>query len=131
MSSISYKTKWQEASENLTKLGAENAKLRDELATMKDEIIRLNTLLDADPEVRRVRAKFQAEQIVDLAGIARHMKVERYTPQQWRQRKLLPPVDYPEIAEPLWRVTTLLDQFVRPTRRIWYEQPHEELSPAA
>jgi hypothetical protein len=128
--SVSYKTKWQEANDNLSTLAAENDRLRSDVAMMKAEIIRLNALLDGDSKARQLRAQQQAEQIVDLAGIARHMRVERTTPQQWRQRKLLPPVDYPEIAEPLWRVTTLLDQFVRPTRRIWYDDP-EGLSPAA
>jgi hypothetical protein len=61
--------------------------------------------------------------IVDLAGIARHMRVERFTPQQWRQRDLLPPVDFPKLTEPLWYVSTLKAQFVNPTRRIWYDNP--------
>jgi len=130
MGSISYKAKWQEANDNLSRIAAENERLRNETAMMKDEIIRLNALLDGDPHARQIRAQQQAEQIVDLAGIARHMRVERTTPQQWRQRKLLPPVDYPDIAEPLWRVSTLLEKFVRPTRRIWYDEP-EALSPAA
>lgn len=132
MANISYKTKWQEADKALTRIQGENDRLRDENATMKDEIIRLNGLLEADPEIQRARLARHNEQIVDLAGIARHMHVERNTPQQWKQRKLLPPVDFPDIAEPLWYVSTLLEQFVRPTRRIWYDEPDRTaLSPAA
>jgi hypothetical protein len=120
---VSYKTRWQEADKQVQQLQTEAAKLRDEHAAMKDEVIRLNALLAAalDPEVRKAMALRRAEQIVDLAGIARHMRVERFTPQQWRQRKLLPPVDFPKIDEPLWYVTTLLEKFVHPTRRIWYD----------
>jgi hypothetical protein len=69
---------------------------------------------------------------VDLAGIARHMHVERFTPQQWKQRDHLPPVDFPEIREPLWYASTIRERFVIPTRRVWYDVPAEmDLSPAA
>ncbi len=87
---------------------------------------------EASAELERIR------EVVDLAGIARHMRVERFTPQQWRQRGLLPPVDFPEISEPLWYVSTLKKHFVIPTRRIWYDNPEApeeafpaEVSPAA
>lgn len=64
-------------------------------------------------------------QVVDLAGIARHMKVDRLTPQQWRQRGLLPPVDFPEIKEPLWYVSTIKEKFIADSRvpRVWYDDP--------
>jgi hypothetical protein len=55
------------------------------------------------------------------------MRVERYTPQQWRQRGLLPAVDFPEIKEPLWYASTLRDQFAVPSRRVWYDAPGEEV----
>lgn len=86
---------------------------------------------EANAELERTR------QIVDLAGIARHMRVARYTPQQWKQRGHLPPVDFPEISEPLWYASTIIKHFVEPTERIWWDNPDEadiqdeELSPAA
>lgn len=64
--------------------------------------------------------------VVDLAGIARHMRVARYTPQQWQQRGLLPPVDFPEIREPLWLASTLIREFAEPTGRLWYDEPGDE-----
>jgi hypothetical protein len=79
---------------------------------------------EANAELERTR------EIVDLAGIARHMRVARYTPQQWKQRGHLPPVDFPEIAEPLWYVSTIKKGFVEPSGRIWWDNP-DELSPAA
>jgi hypothetical protein len=129
---ISYKTKWQEADQQLIKAWAENARLRGETAAMRGEIARLNALLEADPQVRHAKAAAEAVQIVGLAGIARHMRVARLTPQQWVQRKLLPPPDFPDIAgEPIWLVSTIKEKFVNPTRRVWYDDPDEELSPAA
>lgn len=129
---ISYKTKWQEAEKQIGKLKAENTRLRDDVDTMKDEIIRLNQVLEAAPEVRAAKAQAQAVAVVGLAGIAKHMRVARHTPQQWVQRKLLPPPDFPDIAgEPIWLVTTLKEKFAIPTRRVWYDDPDEELSPAA
>lgn len=74
----------------------------------------------------------QTRQIVDLAGVARHMGVERYTPQQWKQRGLMPPVDFPEIKEPLWYASTIKDHFAGQRGRLWLDSPlGEELSPAA
>lgn len=128
---ISYKTKWQEADAQIGKLKAENNRLRDDVDTMRDEIIWLNQLLEAAPEVRAARAQVEAVQVVGLAGIAKHMRVARHTPQQWVQRRLLPPPDFPDIAgEPIWRVTTLKEKFAVPTRRVWYDNPDDELSPA-
>lgn len=113
----SYKTMWQEATREAERL--------------RDEVARLRALVAASPD-ENARELERTRQIVDLAGIARHMRVERFTPQQWKQRGHLPPVDFPEIAEPLWYVSTLKEKFVYPTRRVWYDDvPAEELSPAA
>ena len=112
----SYKRLWQEANREVERLNAEVERLRTLIAASPDEHLR---------EVERIR------QVVDLAGIARHMNVERFTPQQWKQRDLLPPVDFPEIREPLWYATTVKEQFAIPTRRVWYDILSEELSPAA
>lgn len=76
-------------------------------------------------EIERTR------KVVDLAGIARHMRVDRYTPQQWKQRGHLPPVDFPDIREPLWYASTIRDQFCVPTRRVWYDNPDAEMSAVA
>lgn len=47
-------------------------------------------------------------QLLDLRGIARHMGVQETTPQQWRQRGILPDTDYPEIRGcPLWNLKTI------------------------
>lgn len=97
----SYKIMWQEAQEEI-------AQLRAAMALSPDEAIR---------ELARTR------QIVDLAGIARHMHVERFTPQQWRQREFLPPVDFPEIKEPLWYASSIQEQFAEPTGRLWCPEP--------
>jgi hypothetical protein len=115
MTMISYKTMWQEATQEAERL--------------KAEVNRLTALIDAGPDVI-LRELERTRLIVDLAGIARHMRVERYTPQQWRQRDYLPPVDFPDIKEPLWYVSTLKTHFVEPTGRVWYDHA-EELSPAA
>ena len=112
----SYKTMWQEE--------------RQEADRLRGEVDRLRTALMATPGEARQELE-RTRLIVDLAGIARHMKVERFTPQQWKQRGHLPPVDFPDIAEPLWYVSTIKDQFVIPTRRVWYDHPETELSPAA
>lgn len=85
---------------------------------------------EASAELERVR------EVVDLAGIARHMRVGRLTPQQWRQREHLnfPPVDFPDIKEPLWYASTI-KAWAREKRRIWYDspdfEPGDEVSPAA
>jgi hypothetical protein len=112
----SYKTMWQEAQQEVERLKAEVERLTGAIFATGDKNLR---------ELERTR------QIVDLAGIARHMRVERFTPQQWAQRRHLPPVDFPEIREPLWYASTIKEQFVVPTRRVWYDNPAEELSPAA
>lgn len=105
---ISYKTLWQEA--------------REEIDHLNEEIDRLNALIAGSPD-EHLREVERTRRIVDLAGIAQHMHVERFTPQQWRQRKMLPPVDFPEIKEPLWYLTTIRDGFARPTRRLWCDNP--------
>lgn len=114
----SYKTKWQEANQEIERLNAEIARLNAVIAASPDQLAY---------ELERTR------KVVDLAGIARHMHVERFTPQQWKQRDHLPPVDFPEIKEPLWYASTIIEQFVKPTRRIWYDDAPavEELSPVA
>lgn len=119
--STSYKSLWQEAKQEIDRLQVTIKNLKRE----KDE------LAAAITANRSERAATQP--IVDLAGVARHMRVERFTPQQWKQRGHLPPVDFPEISEPLWYVTTIKDRFVTPTGRIWYDTPGDtgDLSPAA
>jgi len=112
----SYKTLWQEAGQEIERL--------------KDEVDRLTNALFASPD-DNLRELERRRVIVDLAGIARHMQVERFTPQQWAQRGHLPPVDFPEIRTPLWYASTIKEQFIIPTRRVWYDNPPEELSPAA
>jgi hypothetical protein len=114
----SYKTLYEGAKQEAERLEAEVQRLRAEIKASPDDNLR---------ELERTRL------IVDLAGIARHMRVERFTPQQWKQRGHLPPVDFPEIKEPLWYVSTIKDGFIIPTRRMWYDHPgtEEELSPAA
>jgi len=91
---------------------------------------------EATEEIDRLKDELRrTSKIVDLAGIARHMRVERFTPQQWSQRGHLPPVDFPEIKEPLWYASTIRDQFAIPTRRVWHVNPpadgEEDLSPEA
>jgi hypothetical protein len=113
---ISYKTLYEEEKRERERLAAEVDRLSHLVAAGPDESLR---------ELERTR------KVVDLAGIAAHMRVERFTPQQWRQRGLLPPVDFPEIKEPLWYASTIIEQFIIPTRRVWYDTPGEELSPAA
>ncbi len=48
-------------------------------------------------------------EVVDLAGIAELLEVQPHTPNQWRQRKLLPKVDFPDIKTPLWRKSTIIN----------------------
>jgi len=113
----SYKQRWQEADR--------------QVQALTTEVQRLQGLLNSDPDGVRQELE-RTREIVDLAGIARHMRVERFTPQQWKQRDHLPPVDFPEIKEPLWYATTIRDQFAVPTGRIWYPRfAPEELSPVA
>lgn len=47
--------------------------------------------------------------VVDLAGMAQRFGVKRGTPKRWRARGVLPPVDFPEVAAPLWWASTLRD----------------------
>lgn len=114
----SYKTMWQEA--------------QAEAAQLKKEVDRLRALIMSSDD-DKVKELERTRQVVDLAGIARHMRVERFTPQQWKQRGHLPPVDFPDIKEPLWYASTIIDGFARPSRRVWYDTPgpEEELSPVA
>jgi hypothetical protein len=119
----SYKTMWQEANQEVERLKSEIQQLRQ---SHRAETEKLYSYIESH---RSDLA--QTRQIVDLAGIARHMRVERFTPQQWKQRDLLPPVDFPEIREPLWYASTIRDGFVVPTGRVWYDHPEQELSPAA
>jgi hypothetical protein len=113
----SYKTMWQEA--------------RNEADQLQAELTRLRALINAKPEDMLYELE-RTSQVVDLAGIARHMRVERYTPQQWRQRGHLPPVDFPLIKEPLWYASTIREGFAKPSRRVWYDAPGEgELSAVA
>ncbi len=117
MTSYSYKAMWQEECKKVQQLTGEVERLRVAIAASPDENAR---------ELERTRL------IVDLAGIARHMAVERFTPQQWKQRRHLPPVDFPAIKEPLWYASTIKDRFIVPTGRMWHDFPSEaELSPAA
>jgi hypothetical protein len=108
----SYKTLYQQASQEVEALRAEVARLHGQIGASPDDLLR---------ELERTRT------IVDLAGIARHMRVERFTPQQWKQRGHLPPVDFPDIKEPLWYASTIQERFVKPSRRVWYDYaPVEE-----
>lgn len=108
MNGFSYKKLWQE----------EQAKT----AALSAEVARLQALVRLGPD-GNARELERTRVIVDLAGIARHMQVNRYTPQQWRQRGHLPPVDFPEIKEPLWYASTIIDGFCVPSRRVWYTNP--------
>lgn len=103
---ISYKPLYEEAQQQIATLTEELEQLRLILATSADENLR---------ELQRTKT------VVDLAGIARYMRVDRFTPQQWKQRDHLPPVDFPHIREPLWYATTIVEKFVTPTRRTWFD----------
>lgn len=98
---------------------------QEELAALRTENTRLKHLVDLGPD-SALRELERSRQIVDLAGIARHLRVHRYTPQQWRQRGHLPPVDFPEIKEPLWYAATIREKFAVPSRRVWYDRPEED-----
>lgn len=114
----SYKSLWQEAQE-------ENTRLLTRITNLRRTIDELSAALLA-----RRSERGEARQIVDLAGIARHMGVERFTPQQWKQRGVLPPVDFPEIAEPLWYASTIKDAFANdPYGRAWNDSPRGEPAP--
>jgi hypothetical protein len=122
--STSYKTLWQEANKQNQQLKADIEQMRREHGKALDK------LHDFIASNRSNLA--ETRPIVDLRGISRHMRVARFTPQQWAQRGLLPPVDFPEISEPLWYADTIRDGFANRTGRIWYDTPDdEELSPAA
>jgi hypothetical protein len=103
---------------------------RGEVEALTAEVTRLRAAITAGPD-ENLRELERTRKIVDLAGIARHMRVERFTPQQWKQRGHLPPVDFPEIKEPLWYASTIRDHFAARTQRVWHEHPETELSPAA
>jgi hypothetical protein len=121
---ISYKEKWQEATEK-------NARLTWEIERLTEEAKRLRQAILASGDDNLIELE-RTRQVVDLAGIARHMRVERFTPQQWKQRDHLPPVDFPDIREPLWYASTIRERFAVPTGRPWYDfTAPEELSPAA
>lgn len=50
-----------------------------------------------------------SDRLVDLAGIAALLGVAPTTPQQWRQRELLPDPDEPGFPDkPLWRTSTII-----------------------
>ena len=116
---ISYKTLYQEARTEIETLYQE---ARTEIETLNQEVARLRAAIDASPD-ENLRERERTRSIVDLAGIARHMHVERFTPQQWKQRDLLPPVDFPDIREPIWYASTIRDGFAAVTRRLWCETP--------
>lgn len=116
----SYKTLYEEA--------------RQEADRLWSEVRRLRATIDFGDDDEKTKELERRSHVVDLAGIARHMRVERFTPQQWKQRGHLPPVDFPEIKEPLWYASTIVEGFVIPSRRLWYdfpELPNEGLSSAA
>src|ERR1700753_2899083 len=81
------------------------------------EVARLNALINLSDD-EKLRELARRSRIVDLAAIARHTRAPRHTPQQWKQRGHLPPVDFPHIAEPLWYERTIIEQFIIPTRRV-------------
>ena len=58
-------------------------------------------------------------EILDLRGVARHCGVSPDTPQQWRQRGILPAVDFPEIHHPLWLASTIKAWAIRTGRNFW------------
>lgn len=124
----SYKTLWQEANSENERLRADNRRLREK---HRQEMDRVYALLTS----KRSEDFDCTPQLVDLAGIARHMKVARFTPQQWAQRGLLPPPDFPELSEPVWLASTIKYGFAADTGRQWYdtlpEGEAEGLSPAA
>lgn len=124
----SYKQLWQEAKTEIERLRTENQRLRRK---HRQEMDRVYAVLTS----KRNDSFDVTPQLVDLAGIARHMKVARFTPQQWVQRGLLPPPDFPELSEPVWLASTIKYGFAADTGRQWYDTlPEEEpgeLSPAA
>lgn len=114
----SYKSLWQEAQEEIARLHVKIANLR-----------RSNDDLSAALLAQKTE-RTEIPQIVDLAGVARHMGVGRFTPQQWKRRDILPPVDFPEIAEPLWMAATIRDAFANdPYGRAWNDSPRGEPAP--
>lgn len=85
------------------------------------------TMTNQPTKPRKKRRKLP--KLVDLAGISRHMSVDRKTPQQWKQRGLLPPVDFPYLTEPVWLAETIRDGFALPTKRLWIDNPGTDASP--
>lgn len=116
---VSYKKLYEEVCKREALLQAQLKRLRDQQGR---EVNRVHAFITAN----RGQHLAETPAIVDLAGIARHMRVARYTPQQWQQRDLLPPVDFPEIREPIWLVSTIIKQFAVPTGRPWYDTPEAE-----
>jgi hypothetical protein len=55
-----------------------------------------------------VKSCMDDNDIIDLKGIARLLGVSMHTPNQWRQRDLLPEVDFPQLMRPVWRRTTII-----------------------
>lgn len=45
--------------------------------------------------------------LLDLHGIARLLHVSKHTPNQWRNRKVLPEPDY-KFQSPLWQKSTII-----------------------
>lgn len=122
--SISYKTLWQEVKDENERLRAENRRLRSQQRqdAAAREIDRLRAFITAH---RSDLVKTPA--IVDLAGIARHMRVSRHTPGQWNMRHLLPDPDFPEIkGEPIWLAATIKKQFAEATGRPWYDTADDD-----
>lgn len=118
----SYKTLYQQAKEAADRAQEELQELRRRATVLRTENVALPLLAAGVSDAERLRAQ-RALHIVDLGSIARHMQVGRNTPVQWRQRRLLPPVDFPDLAEPLWYATTIIEQFANPSGRTWTDQP--------
>lgn len=132
----SYKALWQEVCAENERLKETAARQRAAIKNLRLNLRLLNDRLGAAVADART-VTHDAPMILDLPGIAWHLGVKRYTPQQWKQRGILPPVDFPEIKEPLWLGATI-KQFAKRTGRPWYEagapidsDDDEGLSPAA
>lgn len=68
------------------------------------------------------------DRLVDLAGIADLLGVSPVTPQQWRQRDVLPDADVGDFPDkPLWKAGTIVD-WAKATER-W--PPGKAARPAA
>lgn len=49
----------------------------------------------------------ESADIVDLRGIATLLKVSKHTPNQWRQRGILPQPDF-DLLRPVWKKSTII-----------------------